>query len=229
MRLDKYLTECGIGSRSEVKKILKNKEISVNGKVVMSPKVNIEKTDNIKYRNETIIYKEYRYYVINKPSGCITATEDNKEKTIMDILPSWVIQKKLFPVGRLDKDTEGLLLLTNDGVLAHKLLSPKKHVEKVYYVIGKKEISDEDMSRLENGIDIGGYITKKANCERVSNNEINLTITEGRYHQVKKMLHGINNEVVYLKRIKFANLTLKDLKVGAVVEIGKKEITNYEV
>jgi 16S rRNA pseudouridine516 synthase len=224
MRLDKYLTECGLGSRSNVKKILKNREIKINGKIEFSPKINVSTADEILYNNKIIEYKATRYYILNKPAGYITATEDKKHKTVMEILPEWVIQKNLFPVGRLDKDTEGLLLFTNDGPMSHELLSPKKHVDKIYYVEAEKDITDEDIKRLELGVDIGGYITKPSKCERVDKDKINLTISEGRFHQVKKMLHSIDNSVFYLKRIKFANLELGDLEIGEVREINVEEI-----
>lgn len=224
MRLDKHLTECGLGSRSEVKKILKTREIKVNGRIEISPKLNVSTDDEILYKGEMIEYKAMRYYIMNKPAGYITATEDRRDKTVMEILPEWVIQKKLFPVGRLDKDTEGLLLFTNDGPLSHELLSPKKHVDKIYYVEAEKNITDEDIKKLESGVDIGGYITKPSKCERVDENKINLTISEGRFHQVKKMLHAVNNCVVYLKRIKFASLELTDMKIGEVREINVEEI-----
>ena len=224
MRLDKFLTECGLGSRSDVKKILKSREIKVNGKIEISPKFNVTTTDEISYRDEKIEYKENRYYIMNKPAGYITATEDTRHKTVMEILPEWVIQKNLFPVGRLDKDTEGMLLFTNDGPMSHELLSPKKHVDKIYYVEAEREISDEEMKKLELGVDIGGYITKPSKCERIDENKINLTISEGRFHQVKKMLHAIDNNVTYLKRIKFANLELGDMKIGEVREINREEI-----
>jgi len=224
MRLDKYLTECGLGSRSVVKKILKNREIRVNGKIESSPKLNITDKDEVLYQEEKIEYKEFRYYILNKPAGYITATEDHRDKTVMDILPEWVVQKNLFPVGRLDKDTEGLLLFTNDGPLSHDLLSPKKHVDKTYYVELENSINDEDIRKIESGIDIGGYITKPSKCKKIDDNKINLTISEGRFHQVKKMMHGIKNNVTYLKRVKFANLTLGDLEIGQVIEVNREDI-----
>jgi len=150
MRLDKFLVECGIGSRKEVKKLISNNEITVNGISNISAKDNIdENSDIIEYNEEKLEYKKFRYYIMNKKSGYITATEDFKEDTVMDLLPEWVIKKDLVPVGRLDKDTEGLLLFTNDGKLNHKLLSPKNHVDKVYYVEIKNNISDEDIFSLE--------------------------------------------------------------------------------
>uniref|UniRef100_A0A2P2IC36 16S rRNA pseudouridine(516) synthase n=1 Tax=Hirondellea gigas TaxID=1518452 RepID=A0A2P2IC36_9CRUS len=224
MRLDKYLTECGLGSRSDVKKILKNREIKVNKKIEYTPKFNVSSDDEILYKGKLIEYKVTRYYIMNKPAGYITATEDKKHKTVMEILPDWVIKKKLFPVGRLDKDTEGLLLFTNDGPISHELLSPKKHVDKIYYVEAEKIITDESIKNLEKGVDIGGYTTKPSKCERIDIDKINLTISEGRFHQVKKMFHSIDNSVIYLKRIKFANLKLMDMKIGDVCEVNKEDI-----
>ena len=155
MRLDKYLVECGIGSRKEVKKIIDNKFISVNDKIISSSKENVdEEKDIVKYRDEIIKYKKFRYYILNKKGGYITAVDDPKDKTVMDLLPEWVIKKDLAPVGRLDKDTEGLLLLTNDGQLNHRLLSPKSHVDKTYYAELEKDVSEDDLEKLRNGVDI---------------------------------------------------------------------------
>ena len=161
---------------------------------------------------------------MNKKSGYITATEDFKENTVMDLLPEWVIKKDLAPVGRLDKDTEGLLLFTNDGKLNHKLLSPKNHVDKVYYVEIKNNISDEDIFKLEQGVDIGNYITQPAKVEKISDNKIYLTIKEGKFHQIKKMLEAINNKVCYLKRVSFGKLKLNDLALGEVREVNLEDI-----
>lgn len=225
MRLDKYLVECGIGSRKEVKKIIDSKNITVNEKIVSSPKENIdEEKDIVKYKNEIINYKKFRYYIINKKSGYITAVDDPKEKTVMDLLPDWVIKKDLAPVGRLDKDTEGLLLLTNDGQLNHKLLSPKSHVDKTYFAKLEKEISEEDLQKLREGVDIGGYITMPAKAESSVPYEILLTIKEGKFHQVKKMLEAVNNKVIYLKRISFGKLQLKNLELGEVKEVNIEDI-----
>ena len=187
MRLDKYLVECGIGSRKEVKKIIDNKLVSVNDKIISSSKENVdEENDIVKYRDEIIKYKKFRYYILNKKGGYITAVDDPKDKTVMDLLPEWVIKKDLAPVGRLDKDTEGLLLLTNDGQLNHRLLSPKSHVDKTYYAELEKDISEDDLEKLRNGVDIGGYITMPALAEKIDDKKIHLTIKEGKFHQVKK-------------------------------------------
>ena len=225
MRLDKYLVECGIGSRKEVKEIISSKNITVNEKTVSSPKENInEENDIVQFKGEIIKYKKFRYYILNKKSGYITAVDDPRDKTVMDLLPEWVIKKDLAPVGRLDKDTEGLLLLTNDGQLNHRLLSPKSHVDKTYYAELEKDISEEDLEKLRQGVDIGGYITMPAEAERIDFAKIHLTIKEGKFHQVKKMLEAVNNKVVYLKRISFGKLELNNLELGEVKEIVLEDI-----
>ena len=216
MRLDRFLVECGIGSRKEVKKIISAKEIKVNGSYDISAKDNIDEySDVIEYNGERLEYKEFRYYIMNKKAGYITATEDTREATVMDLLPEWVIRKDLAPVGRLDKDTEGLLLLTNDGKLNHKLLSPKNHVD---------NISQEDILKLEEGVDIGNYITLPAKVEKISDTKIYLTIKEGKFHQVKKMLEAVNNKVNYLQRTTFGKLSLDGLALGEVKEVNLEDI-----
>ena len=225
MRLDKYLVECGIGSRKEVKKIIDGKLVSVNDKIISSSKENVdEEKDVVKYRDEIIKYKKFRYYILNKKSGYITAVDDPRDKTVMDLLPEWVIKKDLAPVGRLDKDTEGLLLLTNDGQLNHRLLSPKSHVDKTYYAELEKNISEDDLEKLRNGVDIGGYMTMPALAEKIEDKKIHLTIKEGKFHQVKKMLEAVGNKVVYLKRISFGNLKLNDMELGEVREVKIEDI-----
>lgn len=189
MRLDKFLTECGVGTRRDVKNIISKNEITINDKKVNSPKEKIDlENDVIKIGERVLKYKKDRFYIMNKTSGFITATEDTREKTVMELLPEWVIKKDLFPVGRLDKDTEGLLLFTNNGKIAHELLSPKKHVDKTYLVKLLKEIDKKSVNLLEEGVDIGGYITKPSKVQIINNTEILLTICEGKFHQVKKCL-----------------------------------------
>ncbi|MEG0097390.1 MAG: pseudouridine synthase [Cetobacterium sp.] len=225
MRLDKFLVECGIGSRREVKDLVSRGQISVNKKICKNVQENINPDkDTVTYNSIDLIYKEFRYYVLYKIDGYVTATEDKKDSTVMELLPEWVVKKDLFPVGRLDKDTEGLLLFTNDGKLAHELTSPKKHVDKVYYAKLEETISSDDIQKLEEGVDIGGHITMPAKVEALSSNEINLTIREGKFHQVKKMLIAVNNKVTYLKRIKFGKLSLDNMKPGDVIEINKDDI-----
>ena len=226
MRLDKFLVECGIGSRTEVKKILGNGQVIVNGVITKSSKEQIDEIkDKITCKNEELEYKEFRYYVMHKPSGYITAIDDYREKTVMEVLPEWVIRKDLFPVGRLDKDTEGLLLFTNNGRLSHELLSPKKHVDKIYEVHLRESISDENIKKLESGVIIlDNYFTKEAKVNKVEDKIIELTITEGKYHQVKEMLKAVGNEVFYLKRLSFGKLELGNLKKGEVIEISLEDI-----
>ena len=226
MRLDKFLVECGIGSRTEVKKILGNGQVKVNGVITKSSKEQIDEIkDKITCKNEELEYKEFRYYVMHKPSGYITAIDDYREKTVMEVLPEWVIRKDLFPVGRLDKDTEGLLLFTNNGRLSHELLSPKKHVDKIYEVHLRESISDENIEKLESGVIIlDNYFTKEAKVNKVEDKIIELTITEGKYHQVKEMLKAVGNEVFYLKRLSFGKLELENLKKGEVIEISLEDI-----
>ena len=225
MRLDKFLTECGLGSRREVKNLIDSKKISVNGNFKISSKDNIdENKDIIKYEDNVLSYKEFRYYILNKKSGYVTAVEDPRDKTVMELLPDWVIKKDLAPVGRLDKDTEGLLLLTNDGQLNHKLLSPKSHVDKTYIAYTEKDLDENDLEKLRNGVDIGGYITMPAEAKKVDEKILSLTIREGKFHQVKKMVEAIDNKVIYLKRISFGKLVLGYIELGEVKEINLEDI-----
>lgn len=225
MRLDKFLTECGLGSRKEVKSLLTAGKISVNGTVAKNPQLNIkENSDEIIFNGKKLEYSQFRYYILNKKGGYITAVEDPREKTVMELLPDWVIKKELAPVGRLDKDTEGLLLLTNDGQLNHKLLSPKSHVEKTYYAELEKDIDEAELEKLREGVDIGGYITMPAKAEKIDTAQIHLTIKEGKFHQVKKMLEAVGNKVIYLKRISFGKLQLNDMELGEVREVKVEDI-----
>lgn len=225
MRLDKFLVECGIGSRSEVKKLISSGAITIDGNICKDNNKNIDEENSVvEYKERRVIYKEFRYYKLYKIDGYITATEDKKEKTVMELLPDWVNKKDLFPVGRLDKDTEGLLLFTNDGKLAHEVTSPKKHVDKIYRVLLKNEIGEGEIAKLESGVDIGGYITQPAKAEVINSKEILLNIREGKFHQVKKMLKAVGNEVIYLKRETFGKLTLDDMAPCEVREIEREDI-----
>lgn len=226
MRLEKYLVLCGIGSRKTIKLAIQNGEIKVNNITVYSEAIQIdEKNDIISYKDKITTEKEYKYYIFHKASGYITATKDEKLKTIYDILPSYIDKNSIFPVGRLDKDTEGLLLLTNDGNLNYKLTHPKEKIEKIYYTELERPISNDDIEKLLSGVTLDtGYFTSAKNVEYISSNSINLTITEGKFHQVKKMIKAINNKVLYLKRIKFGNLELSNLPIGEVLEISKSDI-----
>ncbi len=227
MRLDKFLVSMEIGSRSQVKALVKKGLITVNGAVCKDADSKIdENTDVVAYQSENLSYVKHRYYMLHKPQGVVTATQDDREKTVMDLLAD-VRKKDLFPVGRLDKDTEGLLLITDDGALAHALLSPKKHVDKTYLVRCMETFSAEDVKALEQGVDIGDdKPTLPAKVQILGERELLLTIHEGRYHQVKRMLQAVNNEVVYLKRETFGNLKLdEELALGEFRELSEEEVT----
>ena len=234
MRLDKFLANSGIGTRKEVKEILKKGKISVNSIFIKDGRIHInEKKDIIKYEDKVVGYKPFVYIMMNKPAGIVSATEDNHHKTVIDLLNDKYRTYDIFPVGRLDIDTEGLLLLTNDGVLSHNLLSPKKHVSKKYYVKIAKPLSENDVKILENGIKLEeNFITKKAKVEIISedscendNNQVYITISEGKFHQVKRMFKAVNNEVLYLKRVKMGSLSLdENLKLGEYRELTGKDL-----
>ena len=226
MRLDKFLTEMEIGTRSQVKGIIKKGLIQINGTICKDGDIKInEETDKICYQGEELRYQKYRYYMLNKPGGVVTATRDKSDKTVMDLITE-ERKKDLSPVGRLDKDTEGLILITNDGALAHILLSPKKHVDKVYRVKCKAILTDEDIANLEKGVDIGDAdITLPAKVTKIDDKEILLTIHEGRFHQVKRMLQAVDNEVIFLKREAFGSLMLDEqLETGKYRVLTENEV-----
>ena len=228
IRLDKYLSELNIGSRSQIKDYIRQGTVAVNGITVLCPEQKIdENTDSVSYRGKECSYKKYVYFMLNKPSGVVSATEDNTCVTVTDLLKD-TGYKNLFPVGRLDKDTEGFLLMTNDGELAHNLLSPRKHVGKTYYVELTKSLSDEDIQMLEEGVDIGEEKkTLPAKVKRKEEDKIFLTITEGKFHQVKRMMKAVNNEVIYLKRVAMGGLFLDEsLLPGQYRELKEEELTN---
>lgn len=226
MRLDKFLCDTAGLTRTEAKNAVKKGQIAVNGQVQKAADFKVkENEDTVTFQGRPLSYAAFHYYILHKPAGVITATEDKKESTVMDILKEEKV-KNLFPVGRLDKDTEGLLLITDDGELAHNLLSPKKHVDKEYLVKARDCISEEDCKKLSEGVDIGDEKpTAPAKVERVAEKEILLTIREGRFHQVKRMLQAVGNEVVYLKRLSMGSLRLpKDLEKGAYRPLSEEEI-----
>ena len=212
MRLDKYLADMKIGTRSQVKELIKKGHIKINGQVVKKSDYKVESSDIIKYDDEQVDYIEYEYIILNKPQGYLSATEDNYDKTIMELIDSK--RKDLVPVGRLDKDSEGLILITNDGQLNHKLLDPKNHVDKKYYVEVDTKLVDNAEDLFKEPMDLGDFITKPAKFEKIDDYHAYLTISEGKFHQVKRMFSKIGSEVIYLKRISFKNLVLGDLKIG---------------
>lgn len=226
MRLDKFLVTMELGTRSEVKNIIKKGQITIDGIVCKNSDYKFnEETSLVCFQGKALSYKAFQYYMLNKPQGVVSATEDNHDKTVLDLLRD-VRKKDLFPVGRLDKDTEGLLLLTNDGALAHSLLSPKKHVDKTYLVGLRSPLSEADITQLETGVDIGEEkLTLPAKVKTLDPLQIELTIHEGKFHQVKRMLQAVSNEVIYLKRISFGSLSLdSSLDLGEYRELTDEEI-----
>lgn len=226
MRLDKFLCDAGVGTRSEVKQLLKKGLVTVNGQVEKTADKKIaEETDLVALRGEPLSFSRFHYYLLHKPAGVITATQDASQKTVMELLYG-VSKRNLFPVGRLDKDTEGLLLITDDGELAHRLLAPNKHVDKTYLVRLAKPLAEEAAGQLQKGVDIGDDTpTLPAKVESISSQEIRLTIREGRFHQIKRMMKAVDNEVVYLKRLTMGPLTLpKELPKGEFRPLTPKEL-----
>ena len=233
MRLDKYLAEMGVGTRQEVKKQIRQGKAAVNGTVVKAADTKIDETsDEVTICGRNISYVSYEYYMLNKPAGVVSATEDRRDTTVIDLIKEKK-RKDLFPVGRLDKDTEGLLLITNDGDLAHRLLAPKKHVDKVYYAKIDGMVTEEDVKRFAEGIDIGAEeeeMTRPAKLDIMKSaeeSEIRLTIHEGKFHQVKRMFLAVGKEVTYLKRERMGPLCLdENLKPGEYRLLTEEEIEN---
>ena len=232
MRLDKYLVACAVGSRTEVKNFLKAGRVMVNGKKEKSAKLQInEDTDEICFDGQKLEYEEFVYYMMNKPQGVISATEDPKHKTVLDLLDDLARSKEVFPVGRLDIDTHGLLLLTNDGKLAHALLSPKRHVDKTYLAQINGVMTDEDIETFAQGIPLKDFTCQPAKLELVSvdaeknQSLVRVTIAEGKFHQVKRMVTYCGKEVVDLQRLTMGTLTLdEDLKRGEWRRLTKEEL-----
>lgn len=228
IRLDKYLADMGIGTRSEVKKAVTKGLVQVNGRTERRPEYKADtEHDQIYFQGMPVQYEEYEYYMLHKPAGVISASEDRKEMTVIDLITDHQ-RKDLFPVGRLDRDTEGLLLITNDGELAHRLLSPKKHVDKVYYARIRGRVTEADVMRFREGVDIGeDTLTLPAELKILTSgeeSEIELTIREGKFHQVKRMFQAVEKEVTYLKRLKMGPLVLDDtLKPGEYRKLTKEE------
>lgn len=228
IRLDKFLADMGLGTRSEVKKEIHKGQVRVNGIPERSPeyKLDIQK-DLVEVNGRQISYAQQEYYMLNKPAGVVSATEDKKDMTVLDLIQEKQ-RKDLFPVGRLDKDTEGLLLITNDGLLAHQLLSPKKHVKKTYFVRVENPVSPEDIKILEEGVDIGEEkrtLPAEISCLSPEKNSLCLTIKEGKFHQIKRMFQAVDNKVLYLKRLSMGSLTLDEtLDPGEYRPLTKEEI-----
>ena len=230
MRLDKFLAEVGLGSRKEVKQLIKKGHISVNQKIEKSDKKQIDpEKDQVDYQGEILHYQEFYYYLLHKPAGVVSATEDKHDQTVMDLFSPSDYRSDLFPVGRLDKDTEGLLLITNDGKLAHDLLSPKKHVEKEYFAEVQGVMTAEDQQRFVEGILLDGDRTLPAELliDEVTEDKskVRIILHEGKFHQVKRMVKACGKEVTYLKRIRMGKLLLtKELVKGAYRSLTEDEL-----
>ena len=230
MRLDKYLADMGKGTRSQIKEAARKGRIQINGMITKKAdtKVNVE-TDTIVYDGSVVSYVTMEYYMLNKPQGVVSATEDNRYQTVVDLIDE-KNRRDLFPVGRLDIDTEGLLIITNDGPLAHRMLAPKKHVDKVYFARLDGEVPGDAAERFAEGIQVGqDYKALPAKLEVLSVkdgvSEVHITLREGKFHQVKRMCHEIGCEVTYLKRVSMGKLVLDEtLQPGACRKLTAEEI-----
>lgn len=210
MRLDKFLANAGIGSRKEVSKLIKDKQVKVEDEIINKPNHKVSYDSHIAVNDEQVILEEYIYLMLNKPKGVISSTEDGPTQTVMELIDHPQIDE-LFPVGRLDKDTTGLLIISNDGKLSHSLLSPRNKIGKTYEVTLKKDVTDEDIVKLEAGIPLKDFTSSPAIAKKIEGRKVELTIYEGKFHQVKRMFIYLNNEVMELKRIKFGDLSLDEL------------------
>lgn len=234
MRVDKLLSNVGVASRAELKKYCKQGLISVNGKVINNPGVQVDsESDDIRFNGEKIVYREFVYIMLNKPDGYISATFDKYDPIVLDLIDQSYLAFEPFPVGRLDKDTEGLLVLTNDGQLAHRVLSPKKHVPKTYYAKIQGKVTEEDILAFEKGVILDdGYETMPSQLKILKSDdmsEIELTIHEGKFHQVKRMFESVGKKVVYLKRLSMGKLKLDEsLKLGEYRELTEEEVKLIE-
>ncbi len=209
MRIDKLLSVTKTATRSEAAKAAKQGRITVNGKAVYDCSAHIdERLDTVSFDGSPVIYKKFTYIMLNKPSGILSASADKKTQTVIDLLPYPYNSMGLFPCGRLDKDTVGLIILTNDGELSHKLLSPKKHAEKLYRY--KLSMPYDKSKNIENGIMIDGKLTKPAVIREITDTEGTITLTEGKYHQIKRMFEYANSKVIFLERLSFGGVQLDD-------------------
>jgi len=227
MRLDKYLALSGAGTRSEVKNHIRKGCVSVNGSVTKDPSVHVDKDDEVMLSGRIITYREHVYYMLNKPAGVVSATEDDGDKTVIDLFPE-NMRKGLFPVGRLDKDSVGLLIITDDGALSHRLMSPKNHVDKQYFIRTDAPLDEADVKAFAEGITLGDETALKPAILEISQSdptEACVTICEGKYHQIKRMIASRGKKVVYLKRLCVGTLRLDpDLEEGAFRELTDSEL-----
>lgn len=209
MRIDKFLSEAAVCTRSEASKAARAGGITVDGVTVKRADLHIDpETSVVTYLGERVVYKKFTYIMLNKPEGYISATDDPRERTVLELLDERSRRLGLFPAGRLDKNTLGLLILTNDGALCHRLLSPKNHVEKTYFFRSERDVTEEDRQRLESGVILDGELTKPARVALDDSRSGRITVTEGKFHQIKRMLEAVCNKIVFLERIEFAGIPL---------------------
>lgn len=233
VRLDKYLADMRMGTRSEVKKYIRKGRVQVDGIIVKESDLKLDFTNSeVLFDNTKVEYETFEYYMLNKPAGVVSATADNYNKTVVELITD-AKNKDLFPVGRLDKDTEGLLLITNDGDLAHRLLSPKKHVSKVYYARVEGLLTEEEVTLFSQGIELDeDFTTLPAQLDIIEAGEIStakITIFEGKFHQIKRMFEFVGKDVIYLKRLSMGKLILDEtLAPGEYRRITKEELTSIK-
>ena len=226
IRLDKYISDTLPCTRKEAIKLIKGKKVSVNGEIITQSDKKIDENASVFCLGNELLYSKYIYIMLNKPQGLISATEDEREKTVMSLLPESYMTKGLFPAGRLDKDTTGLLILTNDGETAHRLLSPKYNKKKIYKVTAESPFSKEDTEKLKNGIMLDDGMTKPVTLQITDiPNIAYMTLTEGRFHEVKRICIALDNKCIDLERVEFASLVLdKKLERGAWRLLTQEEI-----
>ena len=228
IRLDKFLVDTFVGTRKQVKTLIKQKRVKVNQKIITNPDFNVfTKEDEVCLDDKVLTFQEHYYFILNKPSGYVCAKEDNINQTIMELfksLPSHLVEK-LFPVGRLDKDTEGLLIVTTDGIFNHLVSSPTHHIQKTYYVEYEEQLLDNACEILAKGLKIKNKSFLTSKLEHITKNSCYLTICEGKFHQVKKMIHQVGGVVTYLKREKIGELVLpQNLALGEFLEMKQDDI-----
>ena len=219
MRLDKYLADMGLGTRSEIKKAVRSGRVSVDGRAVTNPAAKVGPEEVVLFDGTAVTYEPYVYYMLHKPAGVISASEDRRERTCVDLIDE-TRRRDLFPVGRLDRDTEGLLLITNDGDLCHRLLTPSRHVDKVYYARISGKVTEEDVRGFADGLQVDADFRAMPAQLRIlrsdSVSEVEIVIREGKFHQIKRMFRAVGKEVLYLKRLSMGSLTLDPaLEAGA--------------
>jgi len=230
MRLDKFLADCGIGTRTEVKKMIRSGAVTVNGKPATKADIHLDpNTDRVTAFGQEVLYRKFIYLMLNKPQGYLSATRDGRTPTVMALVPDEYMHFEPFPVGRLDIDTEGFLLMTNDGDLAHRLLSPKKHIPKTYVAQIQKPVGNEEIQAFREGVVLDdGYKTLPAELKSLSDSEpymAEIVIHEGKFHQVKRMFESVDNKVLYLKRTKMNRLEIDpELELGEIREISEEEM-----